>query len=847
MDQVSVVIQQQIASGQFMVDEEMAEAMGVELPGVQRPTKKNNILPLWGNQSTMNLNGLVLENVKESYYYKNHLMEIEGFQPLVDEIFYKVKHLEPWEKGTRKIQGMTGMCGGVRGVGAGGVVSSAFCILFRLFNMRITRKQLLSMLNSRVSHYIRGIGFMYVRFTQPPADMWSWYEPYMDDEDEVDPRSGGGDSMTFGQLVRILLTKLDWYGTLFPRIPIPIQKDIDEKFVERKRQFLAEQEAWEEEQGVVLEAPGREQRVRERSREKDNKSRDRDRDRDREARDRRRVRSSSRDASGPRDGQAPKPSRCSHHLRHHHCRKHRNCCPKKAKLVRQAAAQQNSNENGKEEERKQPNEHNGQENANTNECMALYTNCIYYTLWKSYDLLWFWMHLTLCSCFSPLRKENYLIVWTNLIMKRCTTYPNSTFKEIYLAIYGGKGTKSERALQRMDTIEIRERESRRQRKLTMGSSSSSDEEEETTVPDVSNRPSETVLCGAKVNPEIIAQEEEEARKYAYIGEAVDSKKDLLEEARRATNGEEPPARPPRPSRSPIPSSTQIEPSQVSSNSPRNSNSAEYSKVGEQNGKAVNFNLADRPDIDDESSDNESDTNSTSKWLQKMPNVIKNKFNKYKDKRSNDNSGTQISIHSGDSGQSGGGLLDRFKSGIQIPSLPQIWNRTRSYEAADPNSLDILRPDYTNTYDILDETKRVKREKRDRKALTNRVRKRIREELKEAARIEKKRRKVSDAIELLLGLLRMICSFAVLTANIRKTFVPAQIKPIRPRNAYFSDYELQMFLGLTTLLDCCMFLTNFLWWYCLQWHLFCRLGFVRFWTWCAILLTVAMTGKYIFLK
>ena len=65
-------------------------------------------------------------------------------------------------------------------------------------------------------------------------------------------------------------------------------------------------------------------------------------------------------------------------------------------------------------------------------------------------------------------RENYLIVWTNLITKRCTTYPNSTFKEIYLAIYGGKGTKSERALQRMDTIEIRERESRRQRKLTMG-------------------------------------------------------------------------------------------------------------------------------------------------------------------------------------------------------------------------------------------------------------------------------------------------------------------------------------------------------------------------------------------
>lgn len=29
--------------------------------------------------------------------------------------------------------------------------------------------------------------------------------------------------MTFGQVVRVMLTKLDWYGTLFPRIPVPIQ------------------------------------------------------------------------------------------------------------------------------------------------------------------------------------------------------------------------------------------------------------------------------------------------------------------------------------------------------------------------------------------------------------------------------------------------------------------------------------------------------------------------------------------------------------------------------------------------------------------------------------------------
>lgn len=38
----------------------------------------------------MNLNGLVLENVKESYYYKNHLVEIDTAQQLLDEVFYKV-------------------------------------------------------------------------------------------------------------------------------------------------------------------------------------------------------------------------------------------------------------------------------------------------------------------------------------------------------------------------------------------------------------------------------------------------------------------------------------------------------------------------------------------------------------------------------------------------------------------------------------------------------------------------------------------------------------------------------------------------------------------------------------
>ena len=42
-----------------------------------------------------------------------NLAELKTYHEVVDEIYYKVQHLEPWEKGSRKTSGQTGMCGGV--------------------------------------------------------------------------------------------------------------------------------------------------------------------------------------------------------------------------------------------------------------------------------------------------------------------------------------------------------------------------------------------------------------------------------------------------------------------------------------------------------------------------------------------------------------------------------------------------------------------------------------------------------------------------------------------------------------------------------------------------------------
>ncbi|XP_037888948.1 pre-mRNA-splicing factor 38B isoform X1 [Glossina fuscipes] len=191
--------------------------------------KQHNTLPLWGNEATMNLNPLILANIQSSSYFKVHLFKLKTYHEVVDEIYYQVKHMEPWERGSRKTSGQTGMCGGVRGVGAGGIVSTAYCLLYKLYTLRLTRKQVNGLINHTDSPYIRALGFMYLRYTQPPADLYDWYEDYLQDEEEIDVKAGGGQIITIGQMVYQFLTKLDWFSTLFPRIPVPIQKQIEKK------------------------------------------------------------------------------------------------------------------------------------------------------------------------------------------------------------------------------------------------------------------------------------------------------------------------------------------------------------------------------------------------------------------------------------------------------------------------------------------------------------------------------------------------------------------------------------------------------------------------------------------
>jgi len=47
-------------------------------------------------------------------------------------------------------------------------------------------------------------------------------------------KAGGGHVMTIGEVATHFLTKLEWYSTLFPRIPVPIQKQIEQNLLAKK-------------------------------------------------------------------------------------------------------------------------------------------------------------------------------------------------------------------------------------------------------------------------------------------------------------------------------------------------------------------------------------------------------------------------------------------------------------------------------------------------------------------------------------------------------------------------------------------------------------------------------------
>ncbi|XP_059309391.1 pre-mRNA splicing factor SR-like 1 isoform X3 [Lycium ferocissimum] len=123
-------------------------------------------------------------NILSSDYFRD-LLRLKTYHEVIDEIYNQVDHVEPW---------MTGNCRGP---------STAFCLLYKFFTMKLTVKQMHGLLKHPDSPYIRAVGFLYLRYLADFKTLWSWYEPYLKDDEEFSPGSSGK-MTTMGVYVRDL-------------------------------------------------------------------------------------------------------------------------------------------------------------------------------------------------------------------------------------------------------------------------------------------------------------------------------------------------------------------------------------------------------------------------------------------------------------------------------------------------------------------------------------------------------------------------------------------------------------------------------------------------------------------
>jgi len=192
-------------------------------------------LDIWGNESTMNLENILLVNIQSSPYFKD-LYRLKTYHEVVDEIYNEVQVLEPWVSGTK-------------------VPSTAFCLLYKMFTLRLTLKQLEGLINHPDSPYIRGIGFLYLRYVCNPKELWSWFEFYIDDEEEIHLSGSKFKPTTIGKFCKNILLEQRYFDTLFPRIPVPVMRELRQQ-IEKHEEEVRQQMESSEKQKTFSKAEG---------------------------------------------------------------------------------------------------------------------------------------------------------------------------------------------------------------------------------------------------------------------------------------------------------------------------------------------------------------------------------------------------------------------------------------------------------------------------------------------------------------------------------------------------------------------------------------------------------------
>lgn len=131
-----------------------------------------------------------------------------SFEDLIKEILKEVHHLEPWAEGCARLP------------------SSAYCILLKLFLIRLTESEIYNMLGYRGNAYVRGMGILYLRYGCKSDEIWSWIGHYIDDEESISISWNKEKKTTIGNFIKDIMCNTKYFDTILPRIPIKYEREV---------------------------------------------------------------------------------------------------------------------------------------------------------------------------------------------------------------------------------------------------------------------------------------------------------------------------------------------------------------------------------------------------------------------------------------------------------------------------------------------------------------------------------------------------------------------------------------------------------------------------------------------
>ncbi|KAF9547804.1 PRP38 pre-mRNA processing factor 38 domain-containing protein B [Mortierella hygrophila] len=165
----------------------------------------NNILATHGNERTMNLNSVIFQNIIDSPYLKT-IAELETFH----EVQTEAQRNEPFLKGTTP--------------------STAWVLMYKFWTLRLTVRQIEGLIDNAHSVYLRGLGFLYLRFVCKPDQLWDWMGDYLEDDQEITLQAGPKPVYsTIGKMCYMLLHDQKFQGQMLPRIPVLVMRDLEQK------------------------------------------------------------------------------------------------------------------------------------------------------------------------------------------------------------------------------------------------------------------------------------------------------------------------------------------------------------------------------------------------------------------------------------------------------------------------------------------------------------------------------------------------------------------------------------------------------------------------------------------